>query len=55
MLNISFTLISFSSYVNCALAKYMEKHKIRHDTKEFALVSFKIKFNQAVFYDFHDF
>lgn len=28
-----------TSYVNCALAKYMEKHKIRHDTKEFALLT----------------
>ena len=26
-----------ASYVNCSLAKYMEKHKIRYDTKEFVL------------------
>lgn len=33
----------FKSYQNCSLAKYMEKHKIRADSKEFALVNYIIK------------
>lgn len=29
----------FFSYANCSLVKYMEKHKVKSDTKAFALLS----------------
>ena len=30
-------------YTNCSLTKYMEKHKVKPDSKAFHLVSFHIK------------
>jgi hypothetical protein len=41
---VNIILLVLLSYHNCSLAKYMEKHKIRPDTKEFTLVSGKINF-----------
>ena len=34
------TYVFFFSYMNCNLNKYMEKHKIKSDSKAFHLVSY---------------
>lgn len=38
----------FHRYTNCSLIKYMEKHKVKPDSKAFHLVSF----NKSVQYNF---